>query len=100
MRIIEQGLQPESLPFRVDPVGGRDVREPQVSAVGREDRHACVGRHGSSPIAQPAAEEVIEAAEAFLDTGRTYYARANTLSMKAVDGPPVKEAIAKFIDAN
>jgi patatin-like phospholipase/acyl hydrolase len=47
-----------------------------------------------------AIDSLIEAAEAFLDTGRTYYARANTLSMKAVDGPPVKEAIAKFIDAN
>lgn len=45
-------------------------------------------------------DSLIEAAEAFLDTGRTYYTRANTLSAKAIDGPPVKEAIAKFIDAN
>lgn len=47
-----------------------------------------------------AIDSLIEAAEAFLDTGRTYYTRANTLSAKAIDGPPVKEAIAKFIDAN
>jgi patatin-like phospholipase/acyl hydrolase len=47
-----------------------------------------------------AIDSLIEAAEAFLDTGRTYYTRANTLSAKAIDGPPVKEAIAKFIEVN
>lgn len=47
-----------------------------------------------------AIDSLMEAAQAFLENGRTYYARSNTFSKNATDGPPVKEAIAKFIDAN
>lgn len=45
-------------------------------------------------------QALIDAAEAFIDQGRIYYTRSNTLSAKAVDGPMVKEAIANYLDAN